>query len=126
MYMFQVSSGSNKVAAVIDYLHKLHTYSQNKVSMYDDIPEMTAPIYSLMKKMMNMQVIEASITYNSSLQEDKRVAFIFEYIEDGRTKKTTRKTYLHRDEIGMNQNDKIAYFDLSLKRIEKFKKNNNI
>ena len=41
MYMFQVSSGSNKVSAVIDYLHKLHTYSQNKVSMYDVIDKIT-------------------------------------------------------------------------------------
>jgi len=126
MYMFQVSSGSNKVSAVIDYLHKLHTYSQDKAAMYDDIPEMNAPIYSLIKKMMSMEVIEASITYNQSLPEDKRVAFIFEYIEDERRKKATRKTYLGKDGGVTHPDDKIAYFDLSLKRLEKFKKNNDI
>ena len=119
MYMFKVSSGSNKVSEVIDYLHKLHKYSQDKASMYDDIPEMTAPIYSLIKKMMNMEVIEASITYNSSLPEDKRVEFIFRYIEDERPKKTTRKTYLNRDWGVQHIEDKIAYFDLSLKEIQK-------
>ena len=126
MYMFKASSGSNKVSEVIDYLHKIHTYSQDKAGMYDDIPEMTTPIYSLIKKMMDMEVIEASITYNSSLPEDKRVSFIFEYIEDERCKKTTRKTYLGRDWGVQHIEDKIAYFDLSLKTLEKFKKKNNI
>lgn len=122
MQIFQ----SNKVEEVVDYIHKLHTYSNNKIAMYDDLFELTPTIYTLLKKMTMRDVIDISINYNATLDADSRVTFKCVYFEGDKERKTTTRTYLHKDETGMNQEDKIAYFDLSLKKVKRFRRNNDI
>ena len=116
------------VGELMEYIHRTYTYSNDINEILEDLPDYDDNFYGLIRKFVNNQPQVASIpmTRVDYIHTRSTVVINIAYISINGAKKNTKTTISAHDHMNTHDDDRLAYLQLGLNRLVKFRRKYNI